>query len=108
MAQQIAIDRALLDAQPETRGENILKLHPEQFDVEFFGFHDLIQRWNGDATEAEAPTSVLSVVHLFLSFDCRLLAVAQRPPRRKKKTLGMQRPEPEVTEGKTLTKLDTG
>jgi hypothetical protein len=33
---------------------------------------------------------------------------AQRPPRKKKKTLGMQRPEPEVTEGKTQTKFNTG
>jgi hypothetical protein len=59
------------------------------FGVESFGFHDVIQRWNGDAAEAETPTSVLSVpsvVHLFLSFDCRLLAVAQRPRERRKKT----------------------
>jgi hypothetical protein len=34
----------------------------------------LIQRWNGDAAAAEALTSVLSVLHLFFSFDCRLLA----------------------------------
>jgi hypothetical protein len=44
MAQQIAIDGALLDRQAETRGENIFKLHPELFGVQFFGFHDLIQR----------------------------------------------------------------
>src|SRR5260370_31756641 len=74
MAQQIGIDGALLHAQAETRGENILKLHPEESGVQFFGFHDLIQRWNGDAAAAEALTSVLSVLHLFFSFDCRLLA----------------------------------
>src|ERR1700732_4055279 len=39
MAQQIGIDGALLDAQAETRGENILKLHPEESGVQFFGFH---------------------------------------------------------------------
>src|SRR6266849_2262459 len=74
MAQQIGIDGALLDAQAETRGEDIFKLHPEEFGVHFFGFHDLIQRWNGDAAAVEALTSVLSVLHLFFSFDCRLLA----------------------------------
>src|SRR5260370_40667162 len=74
MAQQIGIDGALLDAQAETRGENIFKLHPEESGVQFFGFHDLIQRWNGDAAVAEALTSVLSALHLFFSFDCRLLA----------------------------------
>src|SRR5258708_40331864 len=74
MAQQIGIDGALLHAQAETRGENILKLHPEESGVQFFGVHDMIQRWNGDAAAAEALTSVLSVLHLFFSFDCRLLA----------------------------------
>src|SRR6266849_1515886 len=74
MAQQIGIDGALLDAQAETRGEDIFKLHPEEFGVHFFGFHDLIQRWNGYAAAAEAVASVLSVLHLFFSFDCRLLS----------------------------------
>jgi len=36
MAQQIGIDGALLDGQAETRGENIFKLHPEEFGVHFF------------------------------------------------------------------------
>src|SRR6266478_410502 len=54
MAQQIGIDGALLNAQAETRGENILKLHPEVSGVQFFRFHDLIQRWNGDAAQTQA------------------------------------------------------
>jgi hypothetical protein len=54
MAQEIGIDGALLDAQAETRGENIFKLHPEESRVQFFGFHDLIQRWNGNAAETQA------------------------------------------------------
>jgi hypothetical protein len=58
MAQQIGIDGALLDAQAKTRGENILKLYPEVSGVQvsgvqFFGFHDLVQRWNGDAAETQ-------------------------------------------------------
>src|SRR5260370_33790162 len=95
MAQQIGIDGALLDAQRVTRSENSLKLHPEESGVQFFGFHDLIQRWNGDAAEAEALTSVLSVLHLFFSFDCRLLAVSSctGTTEKEEKTLGMQRPE---------------
>ncbi len=36
MAQQIAIDGALLDGQAETRGENIFKLHPQEFGVQLF------------------------------------------------------------------------
>jgi hypothetical protein len=36
MAQQIRVDGALLDGQAETRGENIFKLHPEEFGVQFF------------------------------------------------------------------------
>jgi hypothetical protein len=65
------VNYALFDAQAETRGENIFKLHPEVFGVQFFRFHDLIQRWNGEAAEAETPTSVLSVpsvVHLYFRF----------------------------------------
>jgi len=54
MAQEIGIDGAVPDGQAETRGENIFKLHPEEFGVEFLGFHDLIQRWNGDAAETQA------------------------------------------------------
>src|SRR5713101_7132375 len=42
MAQQIRVDGALLDAQAETRGENIFKLHPEVFGVQFLGFHGRI------------------------------------------------------------------
>lgn len=36
MAQQMAVDGAPLDGQPETRSYGIFKLHPEQFDVHFF------------------------------------------------------------------------
>src|SRR5713226_8771031 len=41
MAQQIRVDGALLDGQAETRGENIFKLHPEEFGVQFFVLHGL-------------------------------------------------------------------
>src|SRR6266851_4638962 len=54
MAQEIGVDGAVPDGQAETRGENIFKLHPEEFGVQFFWFHDLIQRWNGDAAETLA------------------------------------------------------
>jgi hypothetical protein len=33
MAQEIGVDGAVLDRQAETRGENIFKLHPEEFGV---------------------------------------------------------------------------
>jgi len=36
MAQQIGIDGAVENGQAETRGENIFKLHPEEFGVGFF------------------------------------------------------------------------
>jgi hypothetical protein len=42
MAQQIGIDSAIENGQAETRGENILKLHPEESGVQFFGFHGQI------------------------------------------------------------------
>jgi hypothetical protein len=29
-------------------------LHPEEFGVQFFRFHDLIQKWNGDAAQTQA------------------------------------------------------
>jgi hypothetical protein len=104
MAQQIGIDGALLDAQAETRGENILKLHPEELGVQFFGFHDLIQRWNGEAAEAQAPTSVLSVLSVLrlfylLTVGCQLL--------HKEKNTGNAEAGLEVTEGETQTKLNT-
>src|SRR5258708_9118659 len=109
MAQQIGIDGALLHAQAETRGENILKLHPEESGVQFFGFHDLIQRWNGDAAAAEALTSVLSVLHLFFSFDCRLLADSgcTGTTEKEEKNTGNAEAGAEVTEGKTQTKSKT-
>src|SRR5260370_5958857 len=110
MAQQIGIDGALLDGQGERWGENIFKLHPEVFGVQFFGFHDLIQRWNGDAAVAEALTSVLCVLHLFFSFDCRLLAdsCCTRTIEKEEKNTGNAEAGAEVTEGKTQTKLNTG
>src|SRR5216683_2125591 len=109
MAQQIGIDGALLDAQAETRGEDIFKLHPEEFGVHFFGFHDLIQRWNGDAAAAEALTSVLSVLHLFFSFDCRLLADSgcTGTTEKEEKNTGNAEAGAEVTEGQTQTKSKT-
>src|SRR5260370_7273240 len=109
MAQQIGIDGALLDAQAETWGENILKLHPEEFGVQFFGFHDLIQRWNGDAAVAEALTSVLSVLHLFFSFDCRLLAdsCCTRTIEKEKKNTANAKAAPELTKGNTQPKSHT-
>jgi hypothetical protein len=39
MAQEIGVDGAVPDGQAETRGENILKLYPEVFDVEYFVGH---------------------------------------------------------------------
>src|SRR5579859_3512943 len=39
MAQQVGIDSAVPDGEAETRGEHIFKLHPEEFDVHFFGLH---------------------------------------------------------------------
>ena len=41
MAQQIGVDGAVPDGQAETRGENIFKLHPEEFGVQFFVSHVL-------------------------------------------------------------------
>src|SRR6266851_853954 len=39
MAQEIGVDGAVPDGQAETRGENIFKLHPEEFCVEYFVWH---------------------------------------------------------------------
>src|ERR1700682_1944510 len=64
MAQQIRIDGALLDAQAETWGENILKLHPEEFGVQFLGFHGQIlekrkqmRKAETKGTEADSSTT---------------------------------------------------
>src|SRR6202048_2339902 len=42
MAEQMGIDGAIENGQAETRSENILKLHPEESGVQFFGFHGRI------------------------------------------------------------------
>src|SRR5713101_2757983 len=39
MAQEIGVDGAVPDGQSETRGEDIFKLHPEEFGVWFFVWH---------------------------------------------------------------------
>src|SRR6266852_6783276 len=39
MAQEIGVDGTVPNGQAETRGENILKLHPEEFGVWFFVWH---------------------------------------------------------------------
>src|SRR5258705_1873490 len=39
MAEQMGIHGAIENGQAETRGENILKLHPEESGVQFFGIH---------------------------------------------------------------------
>jgi hypothetical protein len=57
MAQQIGIDGALLHAQAETRGENILKLHPEEFGVQFFGFHGRILEKRKQMRKAETKVT---------------------------------------------------
>src|SRR5258708_10561027 len=62
MAQQIGIDGALLHAQAETRGENILKLHPEESGVQFFGFHGRILEKRKEMRTAE--TKVTPTVQL--------------------------------------------
>src|ERR1700693_5900785 len=56
MAQQIAVDGALLDGQAETRGENIFKLHPEEFGVQTFVWH-WFRSWNrsGSAEALDSP-----------------------------------------------------
>jgi len=42
MAEQMGIDGAIENGQAETRGENILKLHPEESGVQLFGIHEQI------------------------------------------------------------------
>src|SRR5260370_35758732 len=60
MAQQIRVDGALLDAQAETRGENIFKLHPEVFGVQFFGFHGRILEKRKQMRKAETKVTEAS------------------------------------------------
>src|SRR5258707_5214406 len=64
MAEQMGIDGAIENGQAETRGENILKLHPEEFGVHFFGFHWRIlekrkqmRRAETKVTEASSTTA---------------------------------------------------
>jgi len=64
MAQQMGIDGAIENGQAETRGENILKLHPEESGVQFFEFHGRIlekrkpmRKAETKATEANSSTT---------------------------------------------------
>ncbi len=41
MAQEIGVDRAVPNGEAETRDENVFKLDPEEFGVEFFVWHGL-------------------------------------------------------------------
>jgi hypothetical protein len=54
MAQEIGVDGAIENGQAETRGENILKLHPEESGVQFFGFHVRILEKRKQIRKAEA------------------------------------------------------
>jgi hypothetical protein len=52
MAQQMGIDSAIENRQAETRDENILKLHPEESGVQYFGFHVQILEERKEMCEA--------------------------------------------------------
>jgi hypothetical protein len=57
MAQQMGIDGAIENGQAETRGENIFKLHPEEFGVQFFGFHGRILEKRKQMRKAETEAN---------------------------------------------------
>src|SRR5258708_38599944 len=65
MAEQMGIDGAIENGQAETRGENILELHPEESGVQFFKIHAQIlekrkqlRKAETKATEADSSTTV--------------------------------------------------
>jgi hypothetical protein len=60
MAQEIGIDGAVPDGQAETRGENIFKLHPDEFGVQSFVWHWLRScKRSGSVESLDSPGFVI-------------------------------------------------
>ena len=87
VAEEIEIDRTVHDGEAEARVENVSELDAEKFEVEFFGFHELILR--NEIGKQKAESRKQKAEERFLDSAGRRVRRSKRGRKNRPAPLGM-------------------